>query len=241
MMRNVVVTGITGTLGHAIARAILADGGYSVIGIGRQTVTAIHDLRSAHPGLVSYVQADLSQPGEIESLYLDTLKPMGPLWGLVNNAAEAYDDLLSNARLERLERMFRVNVLAPVMLTKCVVRDMLLHHTEGSLVHISSVSTRIGYKGLSMYAATKGAMEAFSLGVAREWGSRGIRSNCVAAGFMDTNMTGGLSEEQRQRIFTRTSLKRETSAESVAATVRFLLSDESRSMTGTVVRVDSGS
>jgi 3-oxoacyl-[acyl-carrier protein] reductase len=136
--------------------------------------------------------------------------------------------------------MFEVNVISPMMLTKYTLRDMMLNRTEGSIVHISSVSTATGYKGLSMYGATKGALESFSLGVAREWGERGIRSNCIAPGFMNTDMTSTLTEEQKDRIYDRTGLGEPTSQESVAKTVEYLLSDAAHSITGETLRIDSG-
>jgi 3-oxoacyl-[acyl-carrier protein] reductase len=117
---------------------------------------------------------------------------------------------------------------------------MLLHRTSGSIVHISSISVHTGYKGLAMYASTKGALEAFSKTTAREWGEKGIRSNALVAGFMETSMSSTLSKEQRDRIYKRTSLKIPTTVESVANMVEFLLSDNSRSVTGANVFVDSG-
>jgi 3-oxoacyl-[acyl-carrier protein] reductase len=110
----------------------------------------------------------------------------------------------------------------------------------GSLVHVSSICAHTGYKGLAMYAASKGALESFSRTLAREWGSRGIRSNCVVPGFMETAMSQGLSQEMRDRIYRRTAMQSPTSPESVAATIEFLLSVGSRSITGQNVIVDSG-
>ncbi len=107
-------------------------------------------------------------------------------------------------------------------------------------MHISSVSAHTGYKGLAMYASTKGAMEAFSLDTAREWGICGIRSNVVAPGFMETNISAKLTDEQKQKIYQRTALKKATDVQSVAEIVYFLLSDKAGSITGTVVRVDNG-
>ena len=91
-----------------------------------------------------------------------------------------------------------------------------------------------------MYASTKGALEAFSKDTAREWGEKGIRSNCLVAGFMETAMSATLSTEQKDRIYKRTSLKRPTTTQSVAETVRFLLSQAAESITGQNVFVDSG-
>jgi 3-oxoacyl-[acyl-carrier protein] reductase len=126
-------------------------------------------------------------------------------------------------------------------LTRFVIRNMLLHRKVGSLVHISSICSRTGFKGLSMYAATKGALESFSRGVAREWGGKGIRSNCVLPGFMETDMSATLTQEQREKIYRRSSLGMPTDPKVVAETVCYLLSDSSRSITGQDFIVDSGS
>jgi 3-oxoacyl-[acyl-carrier protein] reductase len=117
---------------------------------------------------------------------------------------------------------------------------MLLHHTRGSIVHLSSISVHTGYKGLAMYASTKGALEAFSKNTAREWGELGIRSNCLVAGFMETEMSSTLDEEQKNRIYKRTSLKKAVDVQSVAETIAFLLSKNANSITGQNIHVDSG-
>ena len=91
-----------------------------------------------------------------------------------------------------------------------------------------------------MYASTKGALEAFSKNVAREWGGMKIRSNCLVAGFMETAMSSTLSTEQKERIYTRTSMKQATSQNSVAKTILFLLGNDASSITGQNIFVDSG-
>jgi 3-oxoacyl-[acyl-carrier protein] reductase len=111
---------------------------------------------------------------------------------------------------------------------------------KGSIVHISSISAHTGYKGLAMYASTKGALEAFSKNTAREWGERGIRSNCLVAGFMETEMSASLTEDQKYRIYQRTSMKKPTDVDSVAETILFLLSGKASSITGQNIHVDSG-
>lgn len=238
-MKTIVVTGDSRGLGNEICKELLKRG-YRVIGISRKASEKVIEMQGIYGELYNHIDFDLSEPERIKDLYIDFLKPQGPIYGLVNNAAIAYDDIVTNAQIEPLERMFRVNVYSPILLTKYVIRDMLLHNTQGSIVHISSVSAHTGYKGLSMYAATKGALEAFSRAVAREFGIKKIRSNCVAPGFMETDMSRSLAEEDKKRIYQRNSLREETKIESVSKTVLFLLDEESYSITGQVIHVDNG-
>ncbi|MCL1604590.1 SDR family oxidoreductase [Phascolarctobacterium sp. ET69] len=238
-MKWIIVTGDSGGLGSAIVKNILNDGKYGVIGISRSLNENIMNLMKDNQNYV-HINFDLENSLEIRELYKNKIKTLGEIVGLVNNSAMAYDDIITNANVNRIEKMFSINVYSPMILTKYVIRDMLLHNNKGSIVHISSVSAHTGYKGLSMYAATKGALEAFSKNVAREWGVKGIRSNCVAPGFMETTISSSLTNEQRQKIYQRTSLKMATDIESVASMVVFLLSEEAKSITGSIINIDSG-
>lgn len=239
-MKSVIVTGHSRGLGSEIVRALLRDTDYHVIGLSRKKTDITKKLEQEYPSQFTHLEFDLSRLDQIKPLFLNTISAFGPVYGLVNNAAVAYDDLASNIQETPLKAMFDVNVFAAMLMTKYTIRNMLLHKTPGSIVFISSISAHTGYKGLSMYASTKGAIEAFSKGIAREWGWAGIRSNCVVPGFMETEMTRALSDEEKTRIYKRTSLKRETGVDSVAETVLFLLSEKSASITGTNVHVDCG-
>lgn len=236
-MKTILVTGTSGELGFAIAKTLLANS-CRVIGISRKTNSNITLLES-NPNY-RHKEFDLIDTHKIKDLILQLQKSGESFDGLVNNAAFAYDEIVTNAQLDQLNVSFIVNVFSPIMLTKYVIRNMLLNKTKGSIVHISSVSAHTGYKGLSMYAATKGALEAFSKSTAREWGEMGIRSNCVVPGFMETRMSESLTADQKKRIYNRTSLKKDTSIESVAETVTFLISDKSISITGQNIHVDNG-
>ena len=152
----------------------------------------------------------------------------------------AYDYIITNLNIDKLKAMYDVNVFTPMMITKYAIRHMLLHKNKGCIVHISSISAHTGYKGLAMYASSKGALEAFSKDTAREWGELGIRSNVVVPGFMETAMSSTLTENQKDRIYKRTSLKSATSIQSVAETVAFLLSEKASSITGQNIHVDNG-
>ncbi|HDP70480.1 MAG TPA: SDR family oxidoreductase [Actinobacteria bacterium] len=239
-MKNVLITGVSKGLGIKIAKKCLAKD-YTIWGLSRSKTEELSELINNYPDRFIWKSCDLSNPGRLkEDLFKDFINFDVKLDGFVNNAAVAYDDIITNVNLERLTKMVQINVFAPIILTKNVIRNMLLHQTKGSIVHISSISAHTGYKGLAMYASTKGALEAFSKNTAREWGERGIRSNCVVAGFMDTEMSASLDSENKDRIYRRTALKKPVSIQSVADTVEFLLSEKSCDITGQNIFVDSG-
>ncbi len=237
---NILLTGASRGLGLETASLLLAQN-HKLWILGRTISDPLRSLIEDYPDCVQFQVCDLQ---DVESLRT-TLSLLGRqddfrLDGVVNNAGVAYDDLVTNSNVDKIDAMFRTNVYAPMEITRFAIRNMLLHQTAGSIVHVSSICARKGYKGLSMYASTKGALEAFSRGIAREWGSRGIRSNCVVPGFMETDMSASLTDEQRSKIFKRTSLGTATDINSVASTILFLLGPESRSLTGQDVVVDSG-
>ncbi|MCR9296312.1 MAG: SDR family oxidoreductase [bacterium] len=236
---NIIVTGASRGLGLEITRRLLM-GGHHVFALSRTQSAELNQLLEQYADQLQLLTCDLGEPESIKENLSSAIPNETPVHGLVNNAALAYDDLASNLNLERLEAMFRSNVFSVMELSKWAIRRMLLHKTAGSLVHISSISVHTGYKGLAMYAASKGAVEAYSKNIAREWGGQGIRSNCVVAGFMETSMSASLSDEQRQKIYRRTALQQATSPASVAASVEFLLSEVSQSITGQNLFVDSG-
>lgn len=242
-MKTIILTGDSRGVGIKIAENLLVSG-YRVIGLSRSLSIGVKDLTEKY-GEDNYIHInyDLSDVEGIKMLYKDKLRPLtkeNGIYGLVNNAALAYDDIITNLNIKLLNNMYRVNVYSPMMLTKYVLRDMLLNKVKGVITHISSISAHTGYKGLAMYASTKGAIEAFSKNTAREWGSIGIRSNIVCPGFMDTDMSSGLTENQKNRIFNRNSLKKPVEIEAVSNAVLFLLSDGAEGITGQIVHVDNG-
>lgn len=240
MMRNVLLTGISGGLGIEIAKK-LVENGFFVYGISRRKSSEFENLLHSYKTQIEFIPFDLEDSEEVKKKLINQLNSLKiSFYGFVNNAAYAYDDLTTNMNYDSLVKMYKINVFSPFLLTKFVIRNMLLYETKGSIVHISSISVHTGYKGLAMYASTKGALEAFSKNVAREWGEKGIRSNCIVAGFMNTSMTSSLSEELKARIYNRTALKLPTNPESVAEAVIFLLSEKSNSITGHSIFVDSG-
>ncbi|WP_278579099.1 SDR family oxidoreductase [Bacteroides intestinalis] len=237
---NYLVTGCSRGVGLEICEILLAQG-HCVYGVARGYSDEFIALEKTYSGRLFFKSVDLSDSDCIRiSIFKEFISGKIQLHGFVNNAAMAYDDIVTNLSLPKLQTMYAVNVFTPMMITKYVLRNMLLHHTCGCIVHISSISVHTGYKGLAMYASSKGALEAFSKDTAREWGELGIRSNVVVPGFMETAMSSTLSQDQKDRIYKRTSLKKATSIRSVAETVVFLLSDKACSITGQNIHVDSG-
>lgn len=238
--KTVLVTGVSRGVGLATAKAIL-DAGGTVMGLSRTFTGDLESLQEQSGDRLYWMAFDLADTDAIRQRIFQEFIPLSkPLHGVVNNAAIAYDDLITNLQQEPLQKMYAVNVVAPMMIVREALRNMVLHHTAGSIVHVSSISVHTGYKGLAMYASTKGALEAFSKNTAREWGVRGIRSNCVVPGFMETEMSASLSDEQRQRIYRRTALGRATSVAGVAEMIAYLLSDRAESVTGQNLFIDSG-
>jgi len=237
---NILLTGCSRGVGLEICNLLLQNGNV-VFGIARSHTEDIKALEKKFTNKFFFKSVDLADAANIhKNVFKEFVTNNFRLDGFVNNAALAYDDIITNLNLNRLEAMYAVNVFSPMILTKYAIRNMLLHRTKGSIVHISSISAHTGYKGLAMYASSKGALESFSKNTAREWGELGIRSNVVVPGFMETAMSAELSVEQKDRIYKRTSLKCPTDIKSVAETVAFLLSEKALSITGQDIHVDSG-
>jgi 3-oxoacyl-[acyl-carrier protein] reductase len=237
---NILLTGASKGLGLRTTESLLKQD-WTVYAISRSKTENLHKLLLQYPDNLKWLQYDLDDGENIrQSIFKDWIGFDIPIHGFVNNAALAYDDIITNLNLDSLKKMYHVNVFTPMIMTKFVLRQMLLHNIKGSIVHISSISVHTGYKGLSMYASTKGALESFSKNTAREWGEKEIRSNCLVAGFMETEMSSALSASQKIRIYNRTSMKQSVDINSVAETIKFLLSDEAKSITGQNIHVDNG-
>lgn len=237
---NILVTGCSRGVGLEICRVLLSEGN-TVYGIARSHTEELKKLQEMYPDHLFFKSVDLSDTSSVHKvIFKEFLSNRTRLDGMVNNAAMAYDDIVTNVNIDKLEQMYRVNVFTPMVLVKYAIRNMLFNHVKGSIIHISSISAHTGYKGLAMYASSKGALEAFSKNTAREWGELGIRSNVVVPGFMETAMSATLNDSQKDRIYKRTSMKCPTSILSVAETVAFLLSDKAVSITGQNIHVDSG-
>ena len=241
-LRNVLVTGASRGLGLAIASKLSAVG-YSVIAVARgrskQVTEAIANAERSNHAPLHFAQFDLGEIDEIPDLVKKLRREVGPLYGLVNNAAVGHDGALAMMHNSQIEELIRVNTLSPIVLTKYVVRAMMLERA-GCIVNISSIVGSTGYRSLSAYAASKAALVGFTRSLAREVGSLGITVNAVAPGFISTEMTAELGEEQREQIARRSALKRLPVPQDVAAAVEFLMSEKAKNITGITLTVDAG-
>ncbi|PFG11731.1 SDR family NAD(P)-dependent oxidoreductase [Marinobacter sp. LV10MA510-1] len=237
-MDTVMVTGGTRGLGLAISKR-LVDSGYRVVIVGRNKTDACDEWLDSN-SLASFEPYDFNDTTGVHQFCQSVSRNYGRLYGLVNNAAQGVDGVLATMHETDIARSLRVNVEAPMLLTKYLLRPMLINQ-RGRVINVSSIIAATGYKGLSVYGATKAALEGFTRSLSREVGKAGITVNCVAPGYMATDMTLGMDEEKLRSIRRRSPMGALVGVEDVANMVNYLLSDEARMITGTVMTVDAGS
>jgi 3-oxoacyl-[acyl-carrier protein] reductase len=247
-MLNVAVTGGSRGIGLAVASR-LASAGYRVLAIarheGEELKAAIGKASTGkaaegQAGSLHFVPFDLSDTKAIPDLVNGLRREFGALYGLVNNAALGTSGLLATMHNSQIESLLRLNTLSPIILTKYAVRSMMAEG-RGRIVNISSVIGFTGFSGLAVYGATKASMLGFTRSLAREVGRLGINVNAVAPGFMDTEMTSGLGDDERLKVAGRSALRRLPEPQDVASAVEFLMGEGARNITGTVLTVDAGS
>lgn len=238
-MKTIVITGATRGLGLAITRQAVVDG-YKVIAVGRNFTDELAALCKQYPDAVNFERYDFNQLEGIHKFATHLAKTYGRLWGLVNNAAIGTDGVLATLHERDIGQLLRVNVEAPILLTKYLMRPMLMNQA-GRIINISSIIATTGFSGLSVYAASKAAMSGFTRSLSREVGKAGITVNTVAPGYMETDMTSALKGEKLDSIKRRSPIGRLARAEDVAHAVTFLLSEKANSVTGSTITVDAGS
>ena len=239
-MRNVLLTGGTRGLGLTIAGELAARG-YRVIATGRQPSEALDELvqHASGEGEVAFMKLDLAED-DLHDFIQEVTGTYGDLYGLVNNAALGIDGILATMHDSEIAQILDVNIKSTIILTKYASRSMLLHN-EGRIVNISSIIANTGFKGLSVYAASKAALIGFTRSLAREMGSAGITVNAIAPGFMETDMTGAMAEDDLQAIIRRSPLKCLVTTDDVAGGVAWLLGPEAGRITGITLTIDAGS
>jgi len=239
-MRNVIVTGGSRGLGLATTKT-LVTAGYRVIVLARSQSEALGEAMATPTGkdAIRFVPFDFAHIDAIPELVRAIKRDVGPIYGLVNNAAIGTEGMLALMPNADVATLLAININAPIVLTKYVVRTMM-SEGAGRIVNVASIIASTGYSGLSVYGASKAAMVGFTKSLAREVGSLGITVNAIAPGFVETDMTAGLDPADQGRIAKRSALRRLVKAEDIANAIAFLIGDTAGNITGTVMTVDAG-
>lgn len=231
------ITGASRGIGKACA-VKLSQAGYKVAIHYRGSEDKAKELAESLPGSKIF-QADVSDEAQCKSLIKAVKQEFGRIDVLVNNAGMSVDQVLTFAKPADFENLLKVNVTSAFNLCK-LVSKLMIKQGGGSMINMTSVVGHTGNAGQSMYSATKGALNSFTKSIAQDLAGFGIRANCVAPGFIGTDMTDALPEEVKEVILKKIPLKRLGAPEEVANVVSFLASDESSYVTGSTIHVNGG-
>lgn len=232
------VTGGSKGLGAGIVDGMLAAG-YAVATCSRSRTEQVDVWERDFPERFQFTTADVSNPEDATRYVRAAQDRFGRVDALINNAGVAREGVIGLFDDEALDQVVDLNLKGTVYVTRAASRAMLARRS-GSIVNISSVVGISGYRGLSVYGATKAALDGFTRGLARELGSRGITVNSIAPGYLRTEMSHGLDEAQLGQIERRTPLGRLGEPSDVARAVLFLVAPENKFITGQLLVVDGG-
>jgi len=235
--RVALVTGASRGIGAATARA-LGAAGFRVVVHYRSGEAEAKAVAETIPG-AKLARADLVDPQACQDLIKFVTSEMGRLDVLVNNAGISIDQILTFAKPEDFDRLLSTNLKPVFMLAKLGSKAMI-RQKGGRIINMTSVVGHTGNAGQSMYSATKAAITGFTKSIALDLAGFGITANCVAPGFIKTDMTDNLPEAAREQIMGRIPLKRLGQPEDVAQAVAFLASDAASYITGTTLHVNGG-
>lgn len=236
--KTALVTGGTRGIGQAIVKKFAAQGcrvAFTYVSSDEKAAALVAELTAAGASVKAY-KSDAGIYAQAEQLVDEVVKDFGRIDILVNNAGITRDNLILRMGEDQWDEVMQANLKSVFNLTKHVSK-LMLRQKSGSIINLSSIIGEIGQGGQSNYAASKAGIIGFTKSIADEFGSRSIRCNAIAPGFIETDMTGVLSEEIKNGILSRIPMKRMGHAEEVADTALFLASDLSTYVSGQVISV----
>ena len=234
----ILITGANRGIGHNILKKI-ATCGYTVIGTSRSKDGADLITETLKDFKGKGIVMDVTNQESINTSVSQIKDDYGVIYGLVNNAGITNDNLLMRMSDEQWNTVIETNLTSLYRVTKSVVKDMMKVRT-GRIINIGSIVGMMGNAGQSNYSATKSGLLGFTKSLAREVSSRNINVNAISPGFIDTDMTRALSEEQIEALTKNIPLGRIASSDEVSSVVAFLLSDDSSYITGENINVNGG-
>lgn len=235
------ITGGTRGIGKAIAIKFAKQGYNLIINYvsDKTDLKALEEEFKQYNSEVLFVKTDVSKFEDCEEMVKCSIEKFGKIDVLVNNAGITNDNLILRMSVEDFEKVIDINLKGTFNVTKNVVQYMMKKR-QGKIVNLASVVGISGNAGQCNYAASKAGIIGFTKSIAKELASRNILANCVAPGFIDTDMTSVLNDNVKESIYSQIPLKRMGSSEEVANIVYFLSSEENTYITGQVVNVDGG-
>ncbi|MBO0783291.1 MAG: 3-oxoacyl-[acyl-carrier-protein] reductase [Ktedonobacteraceae bacterium] len=235
------VTGSGQGIGRAAALRLAREGADIVVNY-RSNAGAAEETKAAIESLdrrCIAIQADVSEEEAVAHLFNEAMSALGPVTILVNNAGTTRDKLILQMSLADFEQVLDINLRSAFLCTKAALRGMMKARW-GRIVNVASIAGLMGPAGQANYSASKAGLIALTLTTAREMASRNVTANAVAPGFVPTELTSTLTEQQRKFILDSTPLNRFGTAEEIAAAIGFLCSPEAGYITGQVLAVDGG-
>jgi 3-oxoacyl-[acyl-carrier protein] reductase len=235
------ITGSSQGIGRATAIRLAQSGADIVINY-RSNANAAAEVKAHIEDMgrrCIAIQADVSQEEDVSRLFSGATEALGPIAILVNNAGTTRDKLIIQMSLADFEHVLNTNLRSTFLCTKAALRGMI-RARWGRIVNISSPAGLLGNAGQANYSASKAAIVAFTISTAREMASRNITANAIAPGFIPTELTSILTEEQRKFLLDVTPLGRFGTPEEIAAAINFLCSPEASYITGQILGVDGG-
>ena len=238
----VLISGGSRGLGLALVDRFLLEG-WRVATFSRSKTDEVEEREAQHgaskDGRFLWFQADGAEEEDVRQAVKSVVKTWSRIDTLINNAGTGSDGLLALQRMSDIDRLLDINLRSAILLTQLCSKSMI-RNGSGSIVNISSVNSVRGHSGVSVYSATKAALDGLTRSLARELGPRNIRVNSVAPGYFESAMVGELSEDAKRRIQRRTPLGRLADPEEISETVYFLASPQSSFITGQILVVDGG-